>query len=178
VQTSSHIETRRADKSPGRVLDVGEVKAPLARQAFAYWESKRQGRLMPARADINPTEIPQLLRHVIMVRVLRNPLDFEYVLVGNACVEALGFNLSRLKVSQLDKISPGYAQMLHAFHKLICDTRAPQGGWGRLVHVQREYRVFEGIYMPLSDDGETVDRIFAVAEYFTDPNLIQSVSSS
>jgi hypothetical protein len=44
--------------------------------------------------------------------------------------------------------------------------------------VQREYRVFEGIYMPLSDDGETVDRIFAVAEYFTDPNLIQPVSSS
>jgi hypothetical protein len=131
---------------------------------------------MPARADINPGDIPHLLRHVIMMRVLRNPLDFEYVLVGNACVEALGFNLSRMKVSDLDKISPGYSQLLHAFNKIICDMRAPLGGAGRLVHVQRDYRQFEGIYMPLSDDGETVDRIFAVAEYTIDTKLIRPLN--
>jgi hypothetical protein len=178
MPTASTTVSPRADKSSGRLLDVRDVKAPLAQQALAYWESKRAGRLMPARADIRPGEIPLLLRNVIMLRVLRNPLDFEYVLVGNASVDALGFNLTKMKVSELDRISPGYSALLHAFHKIICDTRAPLGGWGRLVHVQREYRQFEGIYMPLSDDGETVDRIFAVAEYSTDAKFTQSLSLS
>lgn len=164
--------------SPGRIFDVSELKSPLARQAYEYWDSKRTGRLMPSRADIKPGEIPQLLRHIVMVRVLHDPLDFEYTLVGNASVEALGFNMTKMKVSELSRFSPVYSKMLHAFHALICQERKPYGAWGHLVHVQREYRQFEGVHMPLSDDGETVDRIMAVAEYSTDAQFMASLNPS
>src|SRR3954465_8270682 len=40
--------------------------------ALTYWESKRAGRRMPARRDLDPVlEIPNLLRWIILVDVLR-----------------------------------------------------------------------------------------------------------
>ncbi|MBG06491.1 MAG: hypothetical protein CMM59_20710 [Rhodospirillaceae bacterium] len=39
------------------------------RGIYEYWDSKRQGRRMPSRADIDPVEIPEYLSNVILVDV-------------------------------------------------------------------------------------------------------------
>ena len=36
---------------------------------YRYWDSKRQGRRMPSRADMDPVEIPEYLSNVIPVDV-------------------------------------------------------------------------------------------------------------
>ena len=36
---------------------------------YRYWDSKRQGRCMPSRADMDPVEIPEYLSNVIPVDV-------------------------------------------------------------------------------------------------------------
>ena len=38
-----------------------------------YWRGKCDGRAMPARADIDPLEIPRLLPYVYLVDVLDDP---------------------------------------------------------------------------------------------------------
>jgi hypothetical protein len=58
-------------------MSVGDLKtgSPLQQRALAYWESKRRGRAMPSRKDIEPTEIPDLLANVVLVDVLQDPPD-------------------------------------------------------------------------------------------------------
>jgi len=56
---------------------------PIVFEALNYWESKLNGRRMPARRDFEPVfEIPHLLPWVILVDVLREPLDFRYRVIG------------------------------------------------------------------------------------------------
>jgi hypothetical protein len=73
----------------------GNGRAPSAwsavlEQLFAYWSSRRRGRPFPARADIDPIDIPSLLEHLLLVDVLRDPLDFRYRLVGGHIVAHAG----------------------------------------------------------------------------------------
>ena len=52
------------------------------RSGFEYWMSKRAGRRMPSRSDIDPAEIADLLPNVILIDVKHDPLDFRYRLIG------------------------------------------------------------------------------------------------
>jgi hypothetical protein len=37
---------------------------------YRYWDGRRNGRLMPARRDIDPVDFPALLRHVSLIHNL------------------------------------------------------------------------------------------------------------
>jgi hypothetical protein len=52
----------------------------------SYWQSRRGDRPFPARADIDPVDIPSLLEHLMLVDVLYDPLDLRYRLVGGHIV--------------------------------------------------------------------------------------------
>jgi hypothetical protein len=47
-----------------------KLQSERLRVAYAYWEAKRDGRLMPSRSDIDPTDIPKLLPYVTLIEVL------------------------------------------------------------------------------------------------------------
>ena len=68
-------------------LDFGSEKL---RQLHRYWDGKRAGRAMPARSDIDPTEIPALLPHIALIGVEKGPPRLYYRLIGTHIVEALG----------------------------------------------------------------------------------------
>ena len=65
-------------------LAVGDIDHADLRRLHRYWLSKRGGRAFPARADIDPTEIPTLLPHVLLVDVLDGGQRFRFRLVGTA----------------------------------------------------------------------------------------------
>src|ERR1044072_4742557 len=62
---------------------LAPITHPGLAQAYAYWDSKRRGRRMPARADLDPTEMPRLLPHLALLDIERSPLRFRYRLVGS-----------------------------------------------------------------------------------------------
>jgi hypothetical protein len=75
--------------------------------ALTYWENKRAGRRMPARRDLDPVfEIPTLLRWIILVDVLRDPLDFRYRLIGSGVVDRSRRNYTGKLFSELAHIGP------------------------------------------------------------------------
>src|SRR5512134_2272816 len=47
-----------------------------------YWDSKRRGRRMPSRADIDPAEIVPLLPGITLIDVVADARGFVYRLVG------------------------------------------------------------------------------------------------
>ena len=62
------------------------------RGIYKYWDSKRQGRRMPSRADMDPVEISEYLSNVILVDVFYEPLWFRYWLVGKDSAKKRGFD--------------------------------------------------------------------------------------
>ena len=65
-------------------LVVGDIDHADLRRLHRYWLGKCAGRAQPARADIDPTEIPELLPFVMLVDVLEQGRQFRFRLVGTA----------------------------------------------------------------------------------------------
>ncbi len=87
-------ETRNPDPNsftPSRELsDFLESEALL--RLFEYWCSKRNGRLMPARRDIDPLEIPWALSKIFLID-FEPPDVFRYRLAGQEVSDVFGRNL-------------------------------------------------------------------------------------
>ena len=80
---------------------AARIDSQILRDIFAYWQSQRGTRAMPARADIQPMEIPRLLRHVYLIDVLSDPRDYRHRLVGTAIGERYGDERTGKLVSEV-----------------------------------------------------------------------------
>lgn len=60
-----------------------DMQSPLVIAGFHYWDSRRRGKKMPARADIDPLiDIPTLAPNIMLFDVRHDPLDFRWRLLG------------------------------------------------------------------------------------------------
>ncbi len=130
------------------------------RALFGYWREKRGDRAMPARADLDPLEIPTLLPIVGLVDVLDGGARFRYRLVGTEMVDVSGHDPTG---RFLDEALPdsGYADYLIDMFREVTRERRPLYGESDFRGQGRiECRV-RRLLMPLSRDGRAVDMIFA-----------------
>src|SRR5262249_55061756 len=119
---------------------------------------KRGQRRMPSRQDIDPTEIPKLLRNVMLIDVFRDPLKFRYRLVGTRVVDATGENRTGkcFDCVEFFACNPGVKEEYVA----AVATGEPRHSLEPFRRLDRgtEYDV-ERLLLPLSSDGATVDMI-------------------
>src|ERR1051325_9903462 len=83
---------------------------------YRYWDGKRGARAMPARRDLDPSEIVRLLPHIYMVDVQSDPLRFRYRLIGTAIVNLLGRDYTGRMV---DAATYGEGQILDRLLRLF-----------------------------------------------------------
>lgn len=157
-------EDRRVERS-SRLVPLGELDDPALGNLLRYWEARRNGSDMPARADINPVHFPRLLPHVFMVRVDCDPLAFVYSLAGDENVEAHGHNFTGMDVRELDCWWPGYGGSLHEFYSHVVRCRKAVAASGTMSFVDREFRAFKAIYLPLAAPDGAVAHIMGAALY-------------
>src|SRR5947207_671126 len=79
----------------------------VTQNGLAYWLRIRGGRLMPSRADLDPVAIPDLLPCVMLIDVLREPLDFRFRLLGSKHDRRLGDNYRGRLLSELPRLAKG-----------------------------------------------------------------------
>lgn len=140
------------------LTDMDALTEPLP-SFLAYWERKRAGRLMPAPSDIVPAEIPRLLPYLTIADVTYEPLDFRYRLVGTRLVDMAGAD--RTGVSLREGHSGRHLEERLEALRTALQSPAPLALAGRFDWLGRDYRRFECIQLPLSEDGERVSRIVA-----------------
>jgi len=72
-------------------FDAPTVASPITdarlQGALDYWRRQSDGKAMARRADIDPTDIPKLLPHVMLVEVLPSG-RYRYRLIGTENAEA------------------------------------------------------------------------------------------
>lgn len=135
---------------------------PRLEQAYAYWRAKAGDRPMPSRADIDPTDIPQLLPDVMLVERLDGG-RYRYRLIGTENASAQGVNATG---RFLDEVlpGPGYAaHVLSLYDECVEQRRALYSEClffspGR-SEPERHTKV---VFMPLSSEGSTVNMILVI----------------
>ncbi len=121
-----------------------------------YWESRRAGRIMPARTDIDPVDIAWLLGHVLLIDVQRDPQRFRFRLVGTKTPRRHNVDFTGMWVDEIP--FPEAARTLVASYRDLVALARP----ARVVRneVLDGHRIrWETIVLPLAADGETVDML-------------------
>jgi hypothetical protein len=139
--------------------------ANLIEQGLDYWDSKRAGRRMPARRDIEPTEILDLLPYVVLIDVEREPLDFRYRLVGTAVAARIGHDHTGARFSALGPQGRGSEVWNTALR--ILEEKRPIVSYVPYVGFNRWIQNYRDISMPLSENNDDVNMIFGVLQFET-----------
>jgi hypothetical protein len=141
-------------------LDRPENAAFL--EFYEYWVRTAAGRAMPARADIDPLDIPRLLPNVFLMDVVPGtPRRFRFRLVGTRIAELEGEMTDRF----LDEFVPGAAAAAMSRHYDEATEGRISVRHETLHWREREYINYDVLLLPLSSDGETVDMLFGLARY-------------
>ena len=136
--------------------DWQETCHPDILKMLSYWESKRNGRAMPRRSDIDPAELVGFLPNLMLVDVVDDERRFVYRLVGTGEVQVRGHDPTGKSVRDgYFAASPDEAM---ARYERVCNSCAPYYEVDNFQVVDR-YVCEANLFMPLSDDDATVNKI-------------------
>jgi hypothetical protein len=161
-----------AEYSEASVNLLSHIRDERLRRAFLYWEERRGGRLAPSRADLDPTDIPNLLPHLMLVEVPPGAGQLRYRLVGTEVERNFGISMTGRHIDEvmrgryLEFISGLYRQVIESCTPIYSentfsdpDSRAFLQGWPL-----RTARVM----LPLTSNGASVDMIMIAQVFFRD----------
>lgn len=124
------------------------MSSAMITAGFRYWDSRRRGRPFPDRRDIDPIiDIPNLVPHVILFDVRRDPLDFRFRLVGGLVRQ----NLSRDYAGHWFSEFANYDSTGNIWprHKLVDETGKPMLQRPTYVGPHKDFTFVENILLPL-----------------------------
>ena len=141
-----------------------DIKEPLLRQLFAYWNDKRGTRRLPSRKDISPAEIPKLLPHLMMVDVAETLGDFRYRLFGTSVCQGFGWDRTGVRFAELPNIE-NYEEVYEGYWQTY-DQAIPVYFPGRIVSKEMHFISYSRLTLPLSSDDKVVDQILGGCVFF------------
>jgi hypothetical protein len=160
IQSSKHHAMSETSNSYPRTTDVAEMQSratPQTRAFFAYWESKRLGRVMPARRDLDPIEMKAWLPGIQLIDVFENPRRLVYRLVGQVEVEMRGFSHAGYNVEEAFFAVSKEDALCN--YNLVIDSQTMVYDWARYATRSGFQTSQETIFLPLSDDGHQVNMV-------------------
>lgn len=139
------------------------LKSPINQRGFDYWNQKRGSKALPARDDIDPSEILKILPHVFLLDVRPEPLDFRYRLIGNKMDEHMTGSYTGLWMSEIPHQKA--PSRIWASCRQVVEQKQPLSSDTPYVGKHKEFLTTEDLIMPLSDDGEQVNMLFVTVGF-------------
>lgn len=139
------------------IEDADRINHPVLRQVYLYWESKRNSRTYPARADLDPIEVPLLLPHLVLIDIRRDPFDLIVRLAGTHVVRGIGREVTGLRMQELP--TADVASLIDAYASVAADGQARRIQSTCFIPPDRWPQV-DRVVMPLARDGQTPDMLF------------------
>ena len=139
------------------------IDNPTLQFYLEYWQAKRNGRTMPSRSDIRPAELKPYLGAMVLLEAIPGFHDFKYRLVGTRVSEIFLADATGLTLREayaLAGASPEFSNSVVRTHCIVCEKHIPiriSGGHGEWRG--KVYPAYDGLYLPLSDDGVTANMV-------------------
>lgn len=123
---------------------------------------------MPARTAIDPVEMRGFLTKILLIDIIRataapDNFAFIYRLCGSDITDNNGENLTG-RFADMESLGRSTPQWLASYRRTI-ETQAPLFFRGRMWWQNREFLTFEQINLPLSSNGEMVDKLLCVVDF-------------
>lgn len=160
------IDSTRAAREPEvrrRWLDLATIAHPQLKRVYEYWKAIKAERLAPARRDIDPIDLREVLPGTLLIDVARDPWRFSYRLAGTLTERIHGVDLTGRSI---DMLKPqAFADMLRADLIKLAERVEPQLVYLEFINQMGVQRGYQVLRLPLSSDGSTVDMILIVTDY-------------
>jgi hypothetical protein len=141
-------------------IDPDIADSPTFVDLRAYWDLKRGTRPMPARAAIDPLDLKRHLGWLILAEILPDRSDARWRLIGTNIVDAYGRDSTGKLLSQIgDDMDPDYRRFLAASYRAVVEHAAIVRGRGPLTVVDRAWRRFDALSLPLDAGDGTVGMV-------------------
>jgi hypothetical protein len=123
---------------------------------YRYWDAQRRDRAMPARRDVSPADVRELLPHLTLIDVEGD--QFRYRLVGSRVVQDLGRDMTGTCVGS-HVTPPEYARAICSIYARVCETRLPVFTTGEYRSPSRLTHAVSRLLVPLGEEGGGVSKI-------------------
>jgi hypothetical protein len=107
------------------------------------------------------------LRHVALIQVLDGGADYRFRLVGDAHVEARGYDFTGETINEIRAEAPLYADRSYALYEYVRSTGEPYAIRGPMAAKDATWRITyrECAFLPLGPRDDLVDFLFVVGAY-------------
>lgn len=131
------------------------IRDPELRELHDYWLNKHRDGRLPRRGDIDPLELPRLLKNLALLEVVGDAEDFAFILVGSRFEEAYGRTLKGVTLGNLRE----EIKETSSVGDYVAAVRSgePQYQQASLKEYGQEHWICRCLILPLSSDGERVD---------------------
>ena len=144
--------------SDQRRLEFPPTCHPTTVALYEYWLETCGDRLMPMRADIDPTKMPRgVLPGISIVEVVQDDRRYVYRLVGTGEVEVRGNDPTGKSVLE-GFFAPSAVDALACYDRVV-ETRAPLLDPLPFTAPNGKFVTEETLFLPLSEDGTNVNKI-------------------
>lgn len=109
----------------------------------------------------------QILRNIVLVRIIDGGRDYEFRIVGDAHVQGYGIDFNRMRNSDIERIAPQHGTLMRVLYEHVRNTGEPLAfrGWvGREVK-DALFVYHESAFLPLGEQADAVDHILVVSIY-------------
>lgn len=139
------------------LVEKTALDEPRLRKLFEYWEGKKGSRKTPLRADINPTEIPDLLGFLNLYDVQADPRDYFVRLNGSEVAAAMRRDATGRALSELMAGDAGVR--CHQAFDMCVDHAKPTFVETSMSFCGKDYTIQRILALPLTRKGERPDMI-------------------
>jgi hypothetical protein len=143
---------------------IDEVEHPIVKSAVSHWQSVKAQRRFPARADLTLRGMARFLPYTLIVAVIDYGVDYEYRFVGENERQAFKRDFKGMRVSQVEKISPKFGEIIRATYDRVSSTGLPFAVRGLANDVKTDGYIpyHETAFLPLGAVDGLVDHFLAV----------------
>jgi hypothetical protein len=157
--------------------DPQDLQHPVLAFLKNYWDRKRGARAMPSRADVKPGELKEHLGWIILLDALPDIQDFRFRTVGTRVTQ---YFLAEATGKTISEVFGPYGEDavngVLAIHKKTAQGKLPVRAHGGAGWLGRSFLDFDALFLPLSDDDETVNMVLG-AFTFDPAKLVQARGS-
>ena len=148
---------------------LDQIRDAELRELYDYWRAQHRDGRLPRRGDIDPLEVPRLLKSLALLEVVGDAEDFVFVLAGSRIEEVHGRTLKGVTLGELREgleETPSAGDYVAAVR-----SGEPQYQQSNLKEYGKEHWACRRLILPLSSDGERVDCLLmgAVFSSLRDP---------
>ena len=166
VPEHDEVSSQAAPSLPStEPFDAKAIKESVLRRLHAYWLSKQVDKRLPSRQDLDPSDMRELLPHILLVDTAETLGEFRYRLYGTELCRGFEQDRTNLRFAELPKIE-NFERAYEGYWRTYSQS-VPVYFCGRTVSSSKDWLQYSRLTLPLSTDGTKVDKILGGLVFYS-----------